>query len=129
MSWFRANKGWGGRLALFALALQFYLDFGHIHPEDLYGPAQIALRAATSTVLPAAEALRAIPADQPLGRSDELCPICEAVYFLAVSFTPAGPQILPPVRQWRPLEPAAAITGVAVATRRAPFQSRAPPGV
>jgi hypothetical protein len=127
MSWFRANKGSGGRLALFALALQFYLAFGHIHPEDIYGPAQITLPAASSIVLPAAEALRAIPADQKLGHSDKLCAICEAMYFLGLSFTPDGPQILPLPRAWWPLEPLAAIAAIAVDARRAPFQSRAPP--
>jgi len=127
MSWFRANKGCGGRLALFALLLQFYLAFGHIHPEDIYGPAEIALPAAKSIVLPAAEALRAIPADQTLGHSHALCPICEAMYFLGVSFTPDGPQILPLLRAWRPLEPLAAIAAIAVDACRAPFQSRAPP--
>jgi hypothetical protein len=127
MSWFRANKEFGGRLALFALALQFYLAFGHIHPEDIYGPAEITLPAGTSIALPATEALRAIPADQALGHSDELCPICEAMYFLGISSTPEGPQISPLPRAWRPLEPLAAIAAIAIDTRRAPFQSRAPP--
>lgn len=127
MTWFRANKGFGGRLALLALALQFYLAFGHIHPEDIYGPAEITLPAATSIVLPTAEALRAIPAAQTLGHSDELCPICETMYFLSVSFTPEGPQISPQPRAWRSLEPVPAIAAIAIDARRAPFQSRAPP--
>jgi hypothetical protein len=129
MSWFRANKGSGGRLALFALALQLYLAFGHIHPEDIYGPAEITLPTATSIVLPATQAFRAIPADQALGHSDELCPICEAMYFLGVSLTPEGPQISPLPRAWRPLEPVAALAALCVDTRRAPFQSRAPPSI
>jgi hypothetical protein len=127
MRWFRANKGLGGRLALFALALQFYLAFGHNHPEDIYGPAEITLPPGTSIVLPATEALRAISADQTLGHSDELCPICEAVYFLGVSSTPEALQISPLPRAWRPLGPLAAIAAIAMDARRAPFQSRAPP--
>ncbi len=35
MRWSRINRRWGGRLALFALALQLGLSFGHIHAEDL----------------------------------------------------------------------------------------------
>jgi hypothetical protein len=129
MGWFRANKGSGGRVALFALALQFYLAFGHIHPEDIYGPAEITLPATTSIVLPAAEAVAAIPADQTLGHSDELCVICEAMYFLGVAFTPDGPQTLPLPRAWRPLESLAAVVAIAIDTRRVPFQSRAPPSI
>ena len=37
MRWFRANKTFGSRLALFALAVQFVLAFGHIHHEDIFG--------------------------------------------------------------------------------------------
>lgn len=129
MGWFRANKGSGGRPALFALALHFYLAFGHIQPEDIYNPAEIALPGATSIVLPAAEALRAIPADQILGHSDESCPICEAMYLLGVWFTPDRPRILPRPRAWRRLEPLAAIAAIAIDARRAPFQSRAPPSI
>jgi hypothetical protein len=129
MSWVRANKGLGGRLALFALALQFYLAFGHIHPEDIYGPAQITLPAGTSIVLPATEALRAIPADQTLRHSDELCPICEAMYFLGVSFTPEAPQISPLPCAWQRVEHSAAIAAIAIDARRPAFQSRAPPAL
>jgi hypothetical protein len=34
MRWFRANRLFGGCLALFALALQFAVAFAHVHPED-----------------------------------------------------------------------------------------------
>ena len=45
MGWFRAYRKFGGRLALFALALQFYLSFAHIHPDDIYGPVgQVVVR-------------------------------------------------------------------------------------
>jgi len=127
MTWFKANKGLSGRLALFALTLQFNLVVGHAHPEDINGPAQIALPAAPSTVLPAAEALRAIPAGQTLGRSDEPCPICAANYLLGVSFSPQVPPIKPLPRAWRSLEPSA--VAIAADARRGPFQSRAPPSI
>jgi len=32
MKWVRANIGLGARVALFALAVQFALSFGHFHP-------------------------------------------------------------------------------------------------
>ena len=42
MRWFRANRILGSRLALFALAVQFVLAFGHIHHDDIYGSARPA---------------------------------------------------------------------------------------
>ena len=46
MRWFRANARLSGKIALFAMALQFVLSFGHIHAEDIYG-ARATLAAAT----------------------------------------------------------------------------------
>ena len=42
MLWFRANRILGSRLALFALAVQFIVAFGHIHRDDIYGFAPTA---------------------------------------------------------------------------------------
>lgn len=126
MGWFRGHKGFGGRLALFALALQSYLAFGYNHPEDMYGPAQITLRAGIKIVVPAVEVFRASPADRTLGHTSEPCPIREARYFLGTAFTPE-PLITPLPLAWRPVEPLVPIAAAAVEARRMPFQSRAPP--
>ena len=127
MGLFRAHRKFGGLLALFALAAQFYLSIGHIHPEDIYGPAEVTLPAGASIALPAAQALRAIPANQMLGHADELCPICEAMYFLATSSMPAAPQVAPVTFAMRSVEHHVRIEALVIALRRAPFQSRAPP--
>lgn len=127
MGWFRAYRKFGGRLALFALALQFYLSFGHIHPDDIYGPVGASLSVAESIVLPPAESLRSIPSDQPWYNAEGLCPICETMYFLGVSFAPDAPQVLPPSFVSRPIEDFAGSAALFIAPRRAPFQSRAPP--
>jgi hypothetical protein len=37
MSWVRTHRRIGGTLALFALALQLVLSFGHVHPRDFAG--------------------------------------------------------------------------------------------
>jgi len=126
MGWFRAYRKFGGRLALFALALQFYLSFAHIHPEDIYGPADITLSASDSIALPPIESLRPIPPDRPWYGADALCPICETIYSLATSFVPEAPQLpLPSASQAvERLEHPAVIL---VAPRRSPYQSRAPP--
>ena len=127
MRWFRAYGKFGGRLALFALALQFYLSFAHIHPDDIYGPVGRPLSAAETVSLPAAESFNSIPADQPWYGGDALCPICETIYFLSNSPTPDAPQILPLSFVVRPAQHSAVGAGFFVAPRRAPFQSRAPP--
>jgi hypothetical protein len=127
MRWFRAYRKFGGRLALSALALQFYLSFAHIHPDDIYGPVGQPLFAAEAVNLPAAESLKALPAGVPWYSGDALCPICETIYFLSTSSTPDAPTVLPPTFWSRPAEHSIVRTTLFVAPRRAPFQSRAPP--
>lgn len=127
MSLFRAYRKFGGRLALFALALQFYLSFAHIHPDDIYGPVGNALSVAEAVNLPAAESLKSIPADEPWYSGDALCPICETIYFLSTSFTSDAPEVLPLTFLSRPAEHLAVHAALFIAPRRAPFQSRAPP--
>jgi hypothetical protein len=129
MRCFRAYRKFGGQLALFALALQFYLSFGHIHPDDIYGPLGESLSVAEAINLPSAESLKPIPADQPWYSDDALCPICETIYFLSTSFTPDAPEVLPPTFAARPAEHSAVAAALFIAPRRAPFQSRAPPPV
>ncbi|MFZ3351123.1 MAG: hypothetical protein WA268_09695 [Xanthobacteraceae bacterium] len=114
-------------MALFALALQFYLSFAHIHPDDIYGPVGQSLSVAETVNLPAAESFRSIPAGQPWYSGDALCPICETIYFLSTSFTPAAPTIPPLTFTPRPAEHLAVYAALFIASRRAPFQSRAPP--
>jgi hypothetical protein len=43
MRWFRTNRRLGGTLALFALALQITLAFGHIHLRDFAGIPGVAV--------------------------------------------------------------------------------------
>jgi hypothetical protein len=126
MRWLRTNSRFGGRLALFALALQLYLSFGHIHADDIYGPANVSLDRAQAVVLPQAQAVHAIPADRPWADNDAFCPICETMFLLGASFVPEAPHLLPPsaTQTVQPVEPVAAIF---VAPQRSPIQSRAPP--
>jgi hypothetical protein len=118
MGLFRSYRKFGGRLALFALALQFYLSFAHIHPEDIYGSLGRALSVAETVNLPAAESFRPIPADQPWYSGEALCPICETSY---------TPKVLPPTFSSRPAEHFANRAVLFVAQRCASFRSRAPP--
>jgi hypothetical protein len=116
-------------LALFALAVQMILSFGHMHRDDLGLPP---LAGTNPTQITSAAAPRSVPpADQqhqPTPASDEYCPICASIAVLA-TWMPALPPVLvlpePMRRVWAPV----------VALQSAPtrislsFQARAPPVV
>jgi hypothetical protein len=112
-------------LALFALALQMVISFGHMHRDDLGLPP---LAGTESTSIASAAAPGAQP---PAGQhhqpaSDDYCAICASMALLATSM-PALPPVLvtpePVSRLWTPLAslqsppPQIALS----------FQARAPP--
>lgn len=127
MRWFRSHIRAGSRLALFALAVQFCLAFGHIHPEDLYGPARRPLTNAAEIALPASWSPQSLSAGYAANRADDFCAICETIFMLGSSATPEAPQLLAPVPRIRPAQHFVRTAALFVASRRAPFQSRAPP--
>jgi hypothetical protein len=125
MRWLRVNARFGGRLALFALALQFVLSFGHIHREDIYGPAHGAAGAkqiAATTV----DETAANPAENSTKHSDDYCEICATISLLSNSFV-AAPPPLPLPAAFHTVEHTDTVVTIVVATHRTPFQSRAPP--
>jgi hypothetical protein len=127
MRWFRANVKFGGPLALFALALQFCLAFGHVHPDDLYGSVGRPLSSATEIALPAASSPQLLSRDHAGNRADDFCAICETIFMLGSSATPEAPQLLAPIPLVRPAQHVGRTAALFIAPRRAPFQSRAPP--
>ncbi|SRR5579871_699498 len=127
MRWFRANRKIGGPLALFALALQFYLAFGHFHPEDLWGRLDRPLSTAADILLPTASAQQSLSAGSAANQGDDFCAICETIFMLGSSATPEAPQLLAAVPLIRPAQHVGRTAALFIAPRRAPFQSRAPP--
>ena len=130
MKWFRRKIRTGSRLALFALALQFVLSFGHFH----FDAARAAAAMLSQTDLAHAQGLAADTAgerQQPASHDDdqpprEPCATC-AVMSMANQALVAAPAVLP-------LPDAAEhdflSTGAEFAlagTPRPAFQSRAPP--
>jgi hypothetical protein len=106
----------GAVLALWALALQLWLGFGHIHAEDV-APATQITGAGTQqggTTHPA------LPDDH------DDCPICSVMHLAAALVLPAPPAVatLEALRVTRLPAPPAAI---AIAATRYPFNARAPP--
>ena len=122
MRWFRANKTFGGRLALLALAVQFVVAFGHIHRDDIYGSARPA--AATAAALP--DGSQPLPANHPAKHSDDYCAICATMSLLGNSFV-AVPPTLPLPSASHAVEQVGRVAVIFIAPRRAAFQSRAPP--
>jgi hypothetical protein len=121
MRWFRANKTFGSRLALFALAVQFVLAFGHIHHDDIYGSASPA--AATAAAVP--DGSQPLPANHP-ANSDDYCAICATMSLLGNSFVAAAPTLPLPSASYA-IEQRDRVATIFVAPRRTAFQSRAPP--
>lgn len=120
MRWFRANKRLGGRVALFALALQLVLSFGHIHREDIYGSDRLSAAAA----MPAAD--RSQPADHSSKHGDDYCAICAVMSLLSGAYAAAPPQLAVPLAS-QVVAHSGRVAIAILAPPRAPFQSRAPP--
>jgi len=119
MHWVRNKIRQGSWVALFALAINLALSFGHTH---------VAVHRNSGNGL-AVAALAPPGHDNPQDRSDHadyLCPICVAASTIANSVAPAPPAI--PLQRTevavdRPVES----LRLAVALSRAAFQSRGPP--
>jgi hypothetical protein len=97
MKWFRSNIKHGSRLALFALALQFALSFGHFHG----GAAQAApaMQSGLANNVSAADPVSEDVQQQPASKHDsdqqqgDVCAIC-AVVALANAMLFATPPLL-----------------------------------
>jgi hypothetical protein len=89
MGWFRSRSRWGSYLALFALAFQLALSFGHVHIEGgapLSGHASALLGVHASTASTAA--VDPASTETPT-LADESCPICTLIH-LAGALVPAA---------------------------------------
>jgi hypothetical protein len=126
MHWFRKNRIWVSRLALFALALQFVLSFGHVHVGKASASPRLVAAVADLVGAPSKEPGRPPAPGQSRG-ADDYCAICASTHLLDGSMVAAAPQLpAPPAAggahsDYRPI--------ISIAARRAPFQSRAPPVV
>ena len=124
MQWFRTNIGLGSRLALFALAVQVMLSFGHVHGFGLAPTnAGASVLADESSAAPGGA-----PAHKPDGTGDPGCAICALIQLAATSTPSSAPALPLPVRLDR-VRPDIPIE-LAVATALPfPFRARAPPAV
>jgi hypothetical protein len=90
MRWFRTHIGLGSRLALFALAVQLVLSFGHVHVGKI---APASSHGAMALV----QAPDHGPSPKPHTGADDYCAICATVSLLASSVPPAAVSLVLPV--------------------------------
>ena len=134
MNWFRKHAKTGSRLALFALAIQFALSFGHFHGEVAraapalqagLADADLAIAATLAVQGAPSEAVRQ-PSNNHTNQHSSDCAIC-AVISLANNFLFATPPLLelPQAVELLHLTTGAEFTHLGSLHRA--FQSRAPP--
>ena len=93
MSWIRSGKQWGGCLALFALAFQLALSFGHIHAEDIgLTPAVAAVESHAQT-----QANDSGGAPSQDDHAHDICAICLALSLTSTSVLPVVASLTLPV--------------------------------
>jgi hypothetical protein len=107
MNWFRSNVKQGSRLALFALALQFVLSFGHFHA----GAAQAAAltvhsvaaqidassaNVAAPDVMDRSAAGQQTPSNHDSDHPNDPCAICAVIALAGSVLSPASPHLLQP---------------------------------
>jgi Protein of unknown function (DUF2946) len=135
MKWFRSNIKHGSRLALFALAVQFALSFGHFHA--IATPAAPAIQSGTAQsgisyagIVPAADAVskstQQAPSDHDSDQPNDGCAICAVVAMAnAVLFATPPVLLLPQAVEFFYLATDAGF--VRPSSARVAFQPRAPP--
>ncbi|MGJ4945290.1 DUF2946 family protein [Bradyrhizobium sp. HKCCYLS1011] len=131
MSWFRTNIRAASLLALFALAVQFTLSFGHNHwPAARTSPTSV-VAALSDAAVPAAGD-RQLTTDQDPSKQDrdqqpaDACAICAVVAMAqAMLLSPAPVLVLPQAVPFH--REVAVVSTIQPAAIDLPFQARAPP--
>jgi hypothetical protein len=117
----RWRRGAAG-LGLFALLLQLFASFGHVHAGDL-SPLQPSLQTHTSTSAASAGSERNVP-NEP---DDQNCPICMVMHIVATGALPVPPTVIVDTAVLQ-IVPSLLIDAFTLGpTRYALFQTRAPP--
>jgi hypothetical protein len=127
MRWFRANARFGAWCALFALALQLTLSFGHVHVAG-FGATKSTLLAAWTTQpsAPSADAPAAPTKQAPSGLAHDPCAICTVMQLAGAAVPSAAPALpLPLVASQVRL--GTSVEFVLAASPHISFSARAPP--
>jgi hypothetical protein len=98
VSWFRSNCGRITCFALFALAYQVVLSFGHLHLGKV-SISPIAVAADTALIVSVGKDSAAFPFAPPLNHSttgDDFCAVCTSINLAASLVLPAVPTVVRP---------------------------------
>jgi hypothetical protein len=124
MGWFRSNRSVVTWLALFALACQLLLSFGHVHASKFGGGsaawASAENRDASAGVAPSS------PQKIPIGHSGDFCAICANISLAGILVVPIltivlAPNLFTDVLRWSFAHSARA------SIDDLPFDARGPP--
>jgi hypothetical protein len=124
MHWFRSKLQLGSRLALFALAVQLALSFGHVHLHNLVPVTPKSATIGSGTALLSQSA----PSHNPNGSLDADCPICALIQLVASSAPSVAPVLPLPANPGSTGRQASAELALASSPHFL-FQARAPPSV
>ena len=111
MRWFRSHRLKVASLALFALACQFVLSFGHVHLNRFAGQASnwVIATAAGKAVAgaPGKVTLADLPTSprqkNPSGLGDDFCAICASINLAGALVAPTVPTLLPEISCYKEL--------------------------
>jgi len=128
MHWIRAHLRFGSRLALFALAVQMVLSFGHVHiaTPTLASTNEGRLAVADESGLAASRAIA--PIHRSDGSASGDCAICALIQLSSTS-APADAPVLPLPADLALLGLQASAELPWAASLHSPFQARAPPSI
>jgi Protein of unknown function (DUF2946) len=119
MHWHRTRLRLGSYIALFALAVQLVLTFGHVHLNGVGGYSSIRIEAAAGPVAPAGH-------EGPKA-ADDYCAACALIH-LAGTLMPTAVAALPlPLVFGQLRRPHVALRFALPASPPASFAARAPP--
>jgi hypothetical protein len=125
MRWLRSNGGGVAWLAIFALACQFVLTFGHVHTRSI--SVVSAVLAISADGADGSARAPSSPAQKiPIGLARDFCAVCNHISLASALVLPASPTAIPPISfiqelRWPPV-------AIALASRdHFYFDARGPP--
>ena len=119
MQWLRSRLRVGSWVALFALAVQLVLTFGHVHLDGRSGNSSVRIETAAGAVAPAGH--------DGSKAADDYCAACALIH-LAGTLVPAAAVALPlPLVFGQLHRPHVALRFALPASPPASFAARAPP--
>jgi hypothetical protein len=128
MRWIRSNIREFARLALFALAVQIIVTFGHVHLDGLALTSAHAGQSAVADQAVAPLAKAHSKGQKSHGAADFDCPICALIQLASTSAPSVAPPLPIPATLGGTILEAPDVSGFAASTAFA-FQARAPPAI